>query len=171
MGVIMEKKRIEGGSISQTRITTTHHSRFVSLSLSLFSLRALIPCPAKHWANVELFRSLVRSMTRRAHLHLCCFSSIMIIKIGCHSIFNKKKQKKRFIRLFLSKYSFFFLKKIKKETKRRTKFFSFNNDYYANEYCIDILSFRLSIYIVNANYFSQENFLAMNNKKEKENFK
>jgi len=71
-----------------------------------------------------------------------------------------------FVKIF-----FFFLKKIKKETKRRTKFFSFNNDYYANEYCIDILSFRLSIYIVNANYFSQENFLAMNNKKEKENFK
>lgn len=94
----MEKirRRVGERSISETRITTTHHSR----SSLFFSLRALIPCPAKHWANVELFRSLVRSMTRRAHLHLCCFSSIMNIEIGCHSIFNKKKQKKRFIRLF-----------------------------------------------------------------------
>jgi len=106
MGVIMEKRRGGGG-----KYITDENNNNASFSVSLspflfFSLRALIPCPAKHWANVELFRSLVRSMTRRAHLHLCCFSSIMNIEIGCHSIFNKKKQKKRFIRLFLSKYSF-----------------------------------------------------------------
>lgn len=120
MGVIMEKKgeeeeeEREGGSISQTRITTTHHCRSpLSLSLILFSLRTLIPCPAKYWANVELFRSFVRSMTRRAHLHLCCFSSIMNIEIGCHSIFNKREKIKIHSSIFSSFFSF-----LKKENQQ-----------------------------------------------------
>ncbi len=146
----MEKKRREGKYITNENNNNASFSFRLSLSLSLFSLRALIPCPAKHWANVELFRSLVRSMTRRAHLHLCCFSSIMNIEIGCHSIFNKRKDS--FVNFF-SKYS---------HKKKQHNSFSFYNDYYANEYCIDILSFRLSIYIVNANYFSQENVLLRN---------
>jgi hypothetical protein len=69
-------------------------------------------------------------------------------------ILNKKKQKKRFIRLFFQKVVF--------KKQRKKNLLIFNNDYYANEYCIDILSFRLSIYIVNANYFSQENVLLRN---------
>ncbi len=69
-------------------------------------------------------------------------------------IFNTKKQKKRFIRLFFQKVVF--------KKQRKKNLLIFNNDYYANEYCIDILSFRLSIYIVNANYFSQENVLLRN---------
>jgi len=132
----MEKKRRRGKYI------TDENNNNASLSLSrsvFFSLRALIPCPAKHWANVELFRSLVRSMTRRAHLHLCCFSSIMNIKIGCHSIFKVKKQKKRFIRYAFCSFS---SKNISQKINRR-KFSSFRNDYYANEYCIDI--FQVSV--------------------------
>jgi len=65
------------------------------------------------------------------------------------------QQKKRFIR------QFFFRNILTKKTHTHNSF-SFYNDYYANEYCIDVLSFRLSIYIVNANDFSQENFLGVN---------
>jgi hypothetical protein len=52
-----ERER-ERESISQSR-----NNNDASLSFRLlFSLRTLIPWHAKHWANVELFRSLVRSM-------------------------------------------------------------------------------------------------------------
>lgn len=148
-GVETERERMEGRErISQTRITTTHHCRFLLLLLLLFSLRALIPCPAKHWANVELFRSLVRSMTRRAHLHLCCFSSIVNIEIGCHSIFNKRKITTKIhidtqtLSLCLSTENISFLTS---DDVSRNKCCACSDDYYANEHCIDISSFRLSI--------------------------
>ena len=138
--------------ITDERITTTtHHSFYSSSSSILFSLRTLIPCPAKHWANVELFRSLVRSMTRRAHLstyvvfHLSSISRLDVIRYSTRR--NKRKD--------LDVDFVFQQTRRRKKNEQRERDFSRNN-YYANDQRRKryFSSFRLSIYLIHANDFS-----------------
>ncbi len=98
------------------------------------------------WPDVHIYTYVV--------FHLSWISRLDVTRYST-------RRNKGFIRWF----SFF---KIVFKRKKK-KFCSFNNDYYANEYCIDIISFRLSIYIANANHFLEENFLAINNENKKNN--